>query len=683
MNFDEGSSEQSFNSSSDVTHDRSSGSMDVQISYALRPTPHAQGAVVRSTGIFISLLAAALIAPGAAIAQRANENAVRQAGDAFGTSVGNERIGIYNPFSARGFSPVQAGNVRLEGLYLDLQADLETRLISGVNVRVGISAQSYPFSAPTGIADYSVRRANDQASASVQIAAADWGPTGISIDAQVPVTAQLSVSLGTGYAYETASWGADRDFLNAAIVPRWRPNENVEIIPFVSWWRSTGVEAQSIVFTAGSFLPPETERRQYFGPSWATSDAQGLNAGLLATARSGGWTFRAGLFHSELYLRRSATELALNTTREGLADRFAALERDRRNVSRSGELRATRTFTEGPRQHQLHFALRGREGRRLYGGGTTVALGRALIDTPIEIPEPNFVLGPRTRDRIRQGTVGIGYDGRWRDVGELSISVQQTDYRKAVQPPAGAPIVSTASPLLINGTVSVQLSPVLSLYGGYARGLEESPVAPTFAINRDEAPPALITRQIDAGFRWRMTEGLRLVAGVFQVSKPYFALDANRFFGGLGEVRHRGVEISVAGTLAPGLTLVLGTILLDAEVSGAAVEQGLIGRRPIGTYVRYTNGALDWQLPFLRGASVDLAHESTSDRASSRFNTLVIPPRALWHVGARYRFNIAGRPAVLRAQAANIFGNFGWSNSADGFFFNNPRRISLTFTADI
>jgi hypothetical protein len=61
--------------------------------------------MLRSVGFAAILLATA--APG--LAQRANENAVASAQDAFGTSVGNERVGLYFPQSARGFSPVQAG----------------------------------------------------------------------------------------------------------------------------------------------------------------------------------------------------------------------------------------------------------------------------------------------------------------------------------------------------------------------------------------------------------------------------------------------------------------------------------------------------------------------------------------------------------------------------------------------
>src|SRR5688500_16025319 len=91
---------------------------------------------------------------GAAHAQRADENAVKSADDAFGTSVGNERIGLYSDGDARGFSPVAAGNIRIEGLYIDNPTGFSSRLVSGSTLRVGIAAQGYPFPAPTGLVDY-------------------------------------------------------------------------------------------------------------------------------------------------------------------------------------------------------------------------------------------------------------------------------------------------------------------------------------------------------------------------------------------------------------------------------------------------------------------------------------------------------------------------------------------------
>src|SRR3546814_18247191 len=56
---------------------------------------------------------------------------------------GGEVLGIYNPNSVRGFSPIDAGNVRLEGLYFDRQGEFSTRLVEGSRIRVGPSAAGY------------------------------------------------------------------------------------------------------------------------------------------------------------------------------------------------------------------------------------------------------------------------------------------------------------------------------------------------------------------------------------------------------------------------------------------------------------------------------------------------------------------------------------------------------------
>src|SRR5690349_5285996 len=91
-------------------------------------------------------------------AQRADDNAVRAADDAFGTTVGNETIGLYDARNARGFNPQQSGNVRIEGMYFDRPATgpgdiLVDRLFSGFTVRVGVNALTFPFPAPSAVVD--------------------------------------------------------------------------------------------------------------------------------------------------------------------------------------------------------------------------------------------------------------------------------------------------------------------------------------------------------------------------------------------------------------------------------------------------------------------------------------------------------------------------------------------------
>ena len=117
----------------------------------------------------LTLVAAAMAcASSAAHGQsRSDENAVTQAEDAFGFSVGRESLGIYNAGTARGFSPTAAGNIRIDGLYFDQMYNLAGTVLDSTSIKVGLSAQGYPFAAPSGIVDLSLRRPGDKSGASL------------------------------------------------------------------------------------------------------------------------------------------------------------------------------------------------------------------------------------------------------------------------------------------------------------------------------------------------------------------------------------------------------------------------------------------------------------------------------------------------------------------------------------
>src|SRR5690349_22871031 len=100
-------------------------------------------------------LAALALSSRAGAQARSQDNAVTQAEDAFGYSVGRESLGIYNADNARGFSPSAAGNIRLNGLYFSPVTGLSGLLVASQSIKVGLSAQGYPFVAPSGIVDQS------------------------------------------------------------------------------------------------------------------------------------------------------------------------------------------------------------------------------------------------------------------------------------------------------------------------------------------------------------------------------------------------------------------------------------------------------------------------------------------------------------------------------------------------
>jgi iron complex outermembrane receptor protein len=208
-------------------------------------------------------------------------------------------------------------------------------------------------------------------------------------------------------------------------------------------------------------------------------------------------------------------------------------------------------------------------------------------------------------------------------------------------------------------------------------------VAPDIATNRDEAPPAIRTSQKDAGVRYAITPKLSLIGGVFEVSKPYFNIDAARRFRQLGQVNNRGIEISLAGTLAPGLTIVAGNLLLDPKISGPEVENGSIGKRPVGSFTRRSIVNLDWKPKGQEAWSFDLAFESIASETGNNRNDFVAPPRETVGIGARFRFELGGTKFLLRGQMTNVFNDYGWKvSSSGGFTYTLPRTAVLNLAAD-
>jgi iron complex outermembrane recepter protein len=626
------------------------------------------------------ILGAAVVTTHPAFAQKTDNNAVTAAEDAFGKSVGDQSIGIYSDTSVRGFSPIDAGNVRIEGLYFDLQGNVNSRLVSGSSVRVGISAQGYNFPAPTGVIDYELAKPGDKLLTSVQVTQGPWKGVSGEIDLQVPIIGDnLGIAAGVDRFHTGTQFGTIRDSVSVAVNLRYAPRKGIEIMPFWSQTRDWGFEAIPTIFTGGLTLPKRAPRNVFTGQPWATYSGVQSNYGVVARADPLGFDVRLGVFKSNYKTDQDVADLLSRTLADGtVGRRRLVISRGDTGSSTSGELRIGRSFTEGTRRHTFTASFRAREQDRSYGGEDVIDFGASRSDVPDYRPEPVARIGAKSRDRVTQTTVGLSYEGKWLDVGELTVGVQKTRYTKSVVDPAPAPAIPVTrdSPVLVSAAGALYITPQLAAYAGYTRGLEESPVAPSNATNFQEAPPAIRTVQKDAGLRWKIGDKVTAVAGVFDVSKPYFNLDATDRFRQLGNVRHRGVEFSVAGKIAPGLSVVLGNLLIDQKLSD--------GRRPIGATTRKTILSLNYRLPQHPALSLDYYFESTSSRSANATGTLRIPARATVNLGMRYRLKISERPVLVRALVSNITNTFGWNvGESGGFTPNGTRRFTLSVSTDI
>ena len=630
---------------------------------------------------------ASISAASPAAAQRASENVLTEATDAFGTSVGNESTGLYSANSARGFSPITAGNARIEGLYFDPgSVGLPTgRLMKGNTVRVGITAQSYPFAAPTGIVDVDLRHPGDRTIVSTAASYGPYNSNSLQVDGQVPLIAgKLGLAAGAEKTYTSPDDRGMVPSISFGSLLQWNVTDNFRVTPFWNYFRQVDAHPGPYIVGDGVSAPPQYDRYKWVPQPWALRDQRSTIYGVLAAAAPWtDWSTRLGIFRVIRFEPRTLVPLFRNTHADGRTTFSFQSEPVRSATATSGEFRVSRAITAGSLRQNISVAVRGRDTYREFGGGDVKLFGDTVLGATFLVPEPTFHYGPLSFDKVRQGFVGLNYQAIWPGVGEASVGVQKTSYKRTVELP-GLPVQrNSTAPWLYNATVAVNLASNATLFGSYSRGLEESGIAPERALNRGEPQPATLTEQKDLGIRYAVVPNVTFVTSIFEISKPFFDVDPTLVYGRAGNLRHRGLELSLSGKFGDGFTVLVGGLLLQAQLSGALVDQNIFGSRPTGTTPRTVTANIQYAPRSWRGFSVDAQLGLNGIQYANASNTLRLPGRAIFDIGGRYQFNVHGVPGSLRARLFNLTDARDWKIDGAGRFMpQGERRVSLALTLD-
>ncbi len=627
-----------------------------------------------------------LAVAGAAHAQRADENAITSAQDAFGTSVGFQNVGLYSPNDARGFSPQQAGNLRIEGLYFDQETwTTGDCMVRETTMRVGIAAQSYSFPAPTGIADISLRTPGDKAISSAVLTRGPFDTATADLETQIPLVDRvLGVDLCAGYRKNF-----DIDMFHASHAAvfgttfRWRPAENTEIIPF---WSYVGGGARQIVpgvYTDGTVQLPLFRTQNLATQEWTTWGWHQTTFGAIAkSAVVEHWELAAGVFHSaerdpigyQPYLTLVTPYTA--DSQVDVVPPFSA-------SSTSGELRLTRKFANGAHEERLQLAIRGRSVDRDFGGDAILDFGTIPLDSQTAFAQPPWTFSPESRDTTRQLDFGLTFEERWPGIGSIGAGLLSDHYRREVSMPAAPTDTDRTSPWLLNLRLEADGARHLIFYGSFVQGLEDSALAPVSASNRNEPPPATRTWQIDGGLRWAPADTLQLILGAFDIHKPYFNIDAENLYTQLGQVQYRGLETSLSFSKA-GATVLVGGVLLQPRVDRVIAEPGATGNIPLGPVPLTSTVNIDYAPARWGPWAAAMQWNRLSSRVATTDNGSYLPPLATLGAGVRYRWKWLARPWTVRLDGFNLTGAQGLHvSSLDLVLPEQGRRYSLTLATDL
>lgn len=639
----------------------------------------------------ISLCCLSLLSVPEALAQQAppqGRDVVRAADDAFGRRVGIEDVGLYSEGEVRGFDLQSAGNYRIEDHYFVRATGLPLTLIDGTAIRVGANGLRTDFAAPSGVVQYDLPDAVPGTRGRVE--AGWWGGSGPVLAARFSTAASDdrfgivgSVQLNPLQDYTDGTGG---DFFAAGVVPRWSPLPGVKLTGIYgrTWYERGG---DTIFATADNLPPPEVLRGPERSQPWMEQRTETTQAGLIADVDAGrGWRFGASAFLSRVDDQRTFFNLVRFPADGGPAEAISQAFGGERFQSLSGEVTAAKSFATGGLNHRVIAMIRRRDSKARTGPGTPLpSVLYPDVDAPVAIPRPDFQIDSRRKhDHVAQWAGGLGYRLSIGGAAELRADVQRAEYTKTVRAMDGAERRETSRPWLYSGSLTGAITAQLTAFASYARGLEEAGVAPGNAVNRGDVLPAAISRQAELGVKYAIPGGPALIAGLFDISKPLPGLDAAGIYRYVGEVRHRGVELSLAGPVTDRLSAVLGATWLDADISGALVDSGAIGSHPIGRPDTIALANLTWRVPGVEGLTIDGGVNFRGQRYANRANSAVLPSYAVFQAGLRQRFDVDGTPVTVRARVTNLFDKFVWNATNAGLFqVNGKRVVTLTLTGEI
>jgi iron complex outermembrane receptor protein len=645
-----------------------------------------------------SALAVALAAwcacavPRTANAQ-ATANAVTNAGDAFGFRNGDESVGIYTESSVRGFDLEAAGNYRINGSYFVKSSGVSSFFLETRTVRIGYNTLEIGFPGPSGVIDFRLRDPARDEPSLITVGLGEFNQPFIdALHKHRDEDDRFSTAVGVGVVTDLRDkqGGTGHSWLVAGAA-------RVDIgqtgkLRFFGGEYAYDRTGATYVTTEGGLEPPRIERGVYFGQDWAQEHGERRIAGLLFDRGIGpGWATGVTVVFSEDEPSRSYTQLLADVDAGLQARSLVVASPHQQFTAWSGESRTSWSGATQSVRQRVSWVMRGRASRNRIGGEQLIDLGLVPYGKlPPQTKAPDLS-GVRAtiRNEVDQIGFGLSYQLDWRDKLKVSTGLLKSYYRKRVTDPATTANRSDSAPWLYNVGAAFSVAGPLEVYASNSRGLEEAGTAPSSTANAGSILDAILVTQSEVGLRYQINESLSLIVAGFSTAKPYAGIDGvSNVYRIIGNVRHRGVEASLAGRIGSQGSIILGGVYLQPRLNTRHGPVTVTGR-PVGVpELRWiANG--DFRVPFVDGLSVDLGLEyvgpvATRTKSASAAGRQPMLSRSLGvNVGLRYRIDSQRVPLTLRAQMLNLLDDYHWTVSDSELMEYGPqRRFRLVLTGE-
>ncbi|OKH89411.1 TonB-dependent siderophore receptor [Thalassospira sp. TSL5-1] len=341
--------------------------------------------------------------------------------------------------------------------------------------------------------------------------------------------------------------------------------------------------------------------------------------------------------------------------------------------------------------HELNVGASGmwNKSHQAWAFGTAPrATGNIYGETPSSFPPlgtPSGNLGdPTLRNTTTVSSLFIADTASFLDdrlhitAGIRHQTVQTTTFSLADGSQSANQKVDEDSPMV--GIVA-NVTEQVSVYANYTEALSVGQTAPFSGVsNPGEQLDPYVSKQYEVGTKADFGTFGGSIA-LFQIEEPS-AFVRNGTYVADGTQRNRGLEFQVFGEPVTGTRILGGVTLYDAkltDLNNAADE----GNTPIGVPDYIAKLGVEYDLPFVKGATINARVVHTGSQYANTANSLEIPSWTRLDLGARYETDIRTYPVTLRANVENVTNNDYWASANGGYLtMGAPLTAKLSLTVD-
>lgn len=247
----------------------------------------------------------------------------------------------------------------------------------------------------------------------------------------------------------------------------------------------------------------------------------------------------------------------------------------------------------------------------------------------------------------------------------------------------------------VSPTVALMYKPRadMTTYVAYADSLQQGATAPdTGVANPGETLSPYRSEQWEAGFKYA-GGGYDAGVALFRVERPFaYADEQDNVFREQGLQVNHGLELTLSGDLASGLSAFGGVTLLDPRLRDT-VKASTADKRVVGAPKVQANVLLEYAVPGVSGLVVSGNAHYTGKRAANDTNSVWVDSYATLDLGARYSSRLMGRKVVWRLGVNNVTDKRYWAsifpgnvNGTDGganAFLGTPREVRASVSIDL